>query len=61
MHEGNSLKIGGNMDYDMAMNCLEFGFHRSKVKAKIQFWGQNSTQMYQVATFIHGKDLLGQC
>ena len=32
-----------------------------QIWAKIQFGGQKSTQMYQAATFIHGKDLLGQC
>ena len=68
MQEGNSLKLGGSMDYDMTMNCLDFGFHRSKVKvttgpnmAKLQFGGHNSTQMDQAASFIHGKDLLGEC
>ena len=28
---------------------------------KLHFWIHNSTQMYQVATFVNGKYLLGQC
>ena len=32
MREGNSLKFGGKMDYDMTMKLLDFGFRRSKAK-----------------------------
>ena len=32
MPEGNSLKFGGSVDYDMTMKSIDFGFHRSKVK-----------------------------
>ena len=68
MYDGNFLKFGGSIHYDMKMDWLEFGFQRSKgevttgpIWAKIQFWSHSSLQMYQVATFVNGKDLLGQC
>ena len=32
LHEGNSLKYGESMDYDMTINRLDFGCHRSKVE-----------------------------
>ena len=62
------LKLGGSFIYDMAINWLDFGFHRSKSKVttgpnmgKNQFLSYNSIQMYQVSTFVDEKDLLGQC
>ena len=63
MHEGNSLKFSGSMEY-MIMNQLGFIGQRSRspqdqMWTKIQLWGHNSTQMYRAATFIHGQDYLG--
>ena len=63
MYEGN-----WSINYDVTMNWLDLGFHRSKggfhcrtTYGKIQFWSQNSNQMYQVANFANERDLLGQC
>ena len=32
MHDGNFFKLGGVIDYDMTINLLHFGFHRSKAE-----------------------------
>ena len=60
--KGKSLKFGGSMDYDMKMNWLDFGFHRSKIEVTTgPNMDINSVKMCQAATIIHGKDLLDQC
>ena len=67
MHEGNSLKLGGSFICGMTMNCAMLGFigQRSmslldQIWAKLPVWDLNTIQMYQVAAFVNGKDLLGQ-
>ena len=65
IHEGISLKFGEGMDNDVTMIL---GFkgqisrsQQNQIWERISFGGHNSTQMYQVATVIHGKDLLEKC
>ena len=35
--------------------------HHDQIWAKMQFWIHNFIQMYQVATFVNWKYLMGQC